>query len=55
MNKYKGKTRIKVSLIDNIEKIKIDMPSKNPGVELTNELLLELEQMEEYLDFDFVL
>ncbi|MBX7094402.1 MAG: DNA polymerase III subunit alpha [Flavobacteriales bacterium] len=53
IQKYKGKTRVKVTLMDHIEKIKIDMPSKGNGVDLSNELLEELEQLEN-LEFEFI-
>lgn len=54
LQRYKGKTRLKVTIIDTLEKIRIDMPSKNAGVELSNEFLEELGQMEN-IEFEFIL
>lgn len=42
---YKGKTPVKISLLDNIERMKIDMNSRLIMVEPSNELLDELEKM----------
>jgi DNA polymerase III subunit alpha len=52
ISRYKGKHRVKVTLLDSLEQIKIDMPSKNAGVDLSNEFLLELEQLD--LKFKFL-
>ncbi|MFN3342649.1 MAG: DNA polymerase III subunit alpha [Flavobacteriales bacterium] len=54
LQRYKGKTRYRVTLQDSLEKIRIDMPSKNVGVEISNEFLDELKSLE-HLEFEFLL
>jgi DNA polymerase-3 subunit alpha len=42
---HKGKCRVKFSVSDSSEQIKIDLPSNGNGINVTNELLFALEEM----------
>jgi DNA polymerase-3 subunit alpha len=42
---HKGKCRVKFSVSDSAEQIKIDLPSNGNGINVTNELLFALEEM----------
>jgi len=45
LSKHKGKTPLKISLLDNLERMKIDLTSRVIMVEPSNELMDELESM----------
>jgi DNA polymerase-3 subunit alpha len=45
LSKFKGKTPLKISLLDNLERMKIDLTSRQIMVDPSNELMDELENM----------
>ncbi len=51
-SKYRGKCRVKIAVFDPLEKIRVEMASKNAGIELKTELIRELEAMEQ-IEFSF--
>lgn len=46
LNEHPGKCELKVKLVDPIDNIVVEMPSRKGGVEVTNELLDKIEELE---------